>query len=451
MTPTVNDGHETITTGSGRDIIFTGNGDNTVHAGAGNDDVIGGDRIDALHGEAGDDWLVGNRGDDVIDGGAGDDVMFGGTPVGTREDFQLGTSDFVLPPEFESLEAVFPTGYLPAINITPAIFGGQSVDGIANDGRDILSGQSGNDIIVGGSGVDELYGGSGTDYLDAGVGDDRVVQGGAGDDVVRGGSGNDLVHGDQGIDHVLGDDGDDDLFADEGNGADQAGQRLIGGDGRDSLFAYAPAIADLNEFNAQAILVGDQLFGGSGGDFLHGNARMEIFDGGAGNDFIAADEFVGSGYEPHFIAAIGTEADVHGADDTLLGGSGEDQLYGGGGNDLIWGGAVTDYIDGQQGSDIQYGGSGIDLFVLPTTLGSDGHIDPGTDTIDGHFGNAAEGDEPDDNATDILTIDGTTGNDTILLGQIAGQGHVLFNGIEKAFNIIDGNGTPWWSSFASLA
>ena len=35
--------------------------------------------------------------------------------------------------------------------------------------------------------------------------------------------------------------------------------------------------------------------------------------------------------------------------------------------------------------------------------------------FDGHFGNEAEGDVADDNATDILLIEGTQGDDTIRL------------------------------------
>lgn len=46
----------------------------------------------------------------------------------------------------------------------------------------------------------------------------------------------------------------------------------------------------------------------------------------------------------------------------------------------------------------------------------------GADTIDGHYGNAAYGDVPDDNATDILAIDGTSGDDTILIGTITTAG-----------------------------
>ena len=237
-----------------------------------------------------------------------------------------------------------------------------------------------------------------------------------------------MLSGGSGIDQVIGDGGDDILRGDAGDGSSQAGQRLFGGLGRDTLFAFSDTT---NVSNA----AGDQLFGDAGGDFLHGNVRVELFVGGSGNDFITGDEFAGPNYEER------TDADVTGANDVLLGGSGEDQLFGGGGDDEIWGGSGTDYIVGQQGSDLQYGGSGIDLFVLPTSLGSDNHIDPGTDTIDGHFGNSVAGDVPDDNATDILAIDGTTADDQILIGaQAGGQAAVSYNGNIVPVNLlVDGN------------
>ncbi|MCA9125996.1 MAG: DNRLRE domain-containing protein, partial [Planctomycetales bacterium] len=421
---TESDGNDEITTGDGADTIFTGNGDNTVNAGGGNDSVTAGAGIDMLNGQGGNDWLVGMLGDDTVDGGDGNDVMFGGLPTGVWADYQLGTTDFTLPPEFTATEELYPTGYTPAILITPAILGGLSIDGVAGDGRDQLAGGAGNDVLLGGSDVDELRGGLGVDYLDAGAGSDLVVQGGEGDDVIRGGAGNDLINGGTGIDQVYGDAGDDRLFGEAGATGDiQAGQRLYGGEGRDELFAFAPTTTP-TEFS----LVGDQLFGGAGGDFLHGNLRQEILIGGSGNDFIAGDEFAGPAYQSRI------DADINGAADLIQGGSGEDQLFGGGGDDEIWGGSGTDFIDGQNGSDKQYGGSGIDLFVLNASYS-------GIDDTDGHFGNMSQGDVADDNATDILTIDGTTADDTILIGQtVAGQAALLFNGSLLPVNMLSANG-----------
>ncbi|MEQ1825436.1 MAG: LamG-like jellyroll fold domain-containing protein, partial [Pirellula sp.] len=441
LTPSTNDGNDSVTTLSGNDVIYTGNGDNTANAGDGDDDAIGGSGIDLLNGQGGNDFLVGMLGDDTIDGNTGNDVMFGGQPIGTRNNYRFGTGDFTQPLDFAAMNALYPTGYTLPLNITPSIVAGLSVDGVVGDGRDLLIGFDGNDVMFGGSDVDNLNGGNGFDYIDAGAGNDINLDGGADDDVVRGGAGEDVVHGGLGIDQLYGDDGDDHLFGDAGSNTSstgvQAGQRLFGGAGRDTLFAFAPSVANLIAFNSQLTLVGDQLFGGSDGDFLNGNIRQETLIGDAGNDFIAGDIFIGSTYLTHTAAGIGTQADTHGANDLIHGGSGEDQLYGGGGNDTMFGGAGTDLIEGQRGADIQRGGSGIDLFTIRTDEPA------ATDTIDGHFGNDVAGDVADDNATDIAMINGTAGNDTILIGGdsgVATRALVRFNSVNTPVTMRNSSG-----------
>ncbi len=433
---------ETIFGGAGNDTIYGDNFADTVFGEAGDDTIfgLGGDDIldggqdnDTIFGGAGDDWLVGGFGDDELSGGTGSDVLWGGFAEGTTapSDFDGTNSDnFTLPPSFagnDGVEARFPTGYMPP-EITPAVLLGQNAEGRIGDGRDILRGDEETDFLFGGDESDTLLGGAGADYLDAGAGDDVNVHGGLDDDVVRGGSGRDALHGDSGIDQIYGDGGDDNLFGDAGLTMVQAmalgsvamtgsqkGQRLFGGSGRDSLFAFAPSDDPL----AEGLLVGDQLFGGSGGDFLFGNLRQEILLGEGGNDFISGDALAGPRYLDN------TLADLDGADDELRGGSGEDQLLGGGGADVIWGGADTDWIEGQNGPDTLYGGAGIDILVLDTGPTPD-QVDPTTgvrlfdrlgDEIHGHFGNELEGDVFDDNATDILLIEGSQLDDTIRLRQ----------------------------------
>ncbi|MEL6107788.1 MAG: hypothetical protein AAFU85_17320, partial [Planctomycetota bacterium] len=424
LTPFATDGNDSIKTGSGVDFVFTGNGDNTVEAGDGDDDVLGGNGIDDLEGQSGNDWLVGLLGDDTISGGDGNDVIFGGlVPVSqvawTRSELNVtdqskfASIDSQSHPLFvgdlgfgsgvanavHHAEARFPTGYTATLLMTPKIVGGISIAGTALDGRDVLGGGAGNDLLFGGADSDELRGGPDADYLDAGSGTDLIVNGDAGDDVIRGGAGEDVLDGGTGIDQVIGDEGDDELFAGPGDGTNQTGQRLFGGDGRDKLFAFSHTTTV-----TQAI--GDQSFGGRGGDFLYGNVLQETLVGGSGNDFIAGDLYAGGDF-----ANERSNANSTGADDLLLGGGGEDQLFGGGGDDTAWGGAGGDYIDGQGGDDSQYGGTGVDLFILATSVVEQ-------DIIDGHFGDEAPGDVEDDNATDILSISGTNGDDTILIGQL---------------------------------
>ncbi|MEZ6133641.1 MAG: Ig-like domain-containing protein [Pirellulaceae bacterium] len=422
------DGNDVITTLAGTDVIYTGDGDNQVFAGDGNDDVFAGIGIDTIEGQGGNDFLVGDLGDDTIRAGTGDDVAFGGLVIGVRSDYELGTNDFTLPPEFSENEALHPTGYTPALNITPAIVAGLSIDGVEGDGRDVVDGGEGNDVLFGGWDVDELRGGAGVDYVDAGASNDTVVEGNEGDDVVRGGAGHDEVRGGDGVDQVYGDAGDDMVYGETGTAAMQAGQRLYGGAGRDTLYAYGQT--------GETSAVGDQLFGGADEDSLYGSPRQELLNGGSDDDYLGGDELVFNGTD--YVPNPGRE--TTGADDTLFGGSGDDQLYGHAGNDTMWGGGGTDYIVGGKGSDTQYGGAGIDLFVLYTGATARNE----QDAIDGHFGNAAEGDAADDNATDILVIDGTQADEEILIGRQTGaaatEAAVLFDGVAIRVDMLDSDG-----------
>ena len=357
------DGGDSIEAGDGDDTVYAGDGNNTVRGNNGNDDIFAGAGADLLEGQADDDFIFAGLGNDSVTGGLGNDVLGGGLAFATRLTYVVNVNS--------------------------------SRDGDAGDGQDSIFGEDGNDSIYGGADTDSLSGGIGTDFVDAGAGNDVNVSGGDGNDTVRGGAGNDVLHGDNGIDLVFGDGGDDKLFGDAGNGNSQAGQSLFGGDGRDELFAYATSTTT----------VGDQLFGEADGDSLYGNLGADFLVGGTGNDFIQGDGLNGPGYAKNVLAA------TTGGNDTIFGDSGEDQIYGGGGNDLIWGGADSDLIQGQAGANTVFGGGGIDIFTLWTGTGA------GNDKFDGHGGNSVLGDVEDDNATDILMIDGTSGDDVILLSQ----------------------------------
>ncbi len=434
------DGDDVIHAFQGSDWIDAGNGNNTVFAGEGDDRVVAGVGDDWIDGGSGSDWIEAGLGNDKIIGGDGNDVLFGGVAIGTRESFDLANpANFVAPPKFEANEASYPTGYAGADVdgiarfLFPAIITG-SVLGVPGDGRDNIEGGGGVDFLFGGFDVDVLDGGDGPDFVDAGGGSDLKVSGGGGDDIVLGGWGDDAVQGGTGIDQVYGNEGDDVVFGEPAGSSqiDVLGQRLYGGDGRDQLFAFAP--------QAASSIAGEQLFGGAGGDFLRGNRLNEVLVGGSGDDFLHGDILDG----PKFL--VNVRADLEGGDDLLLGNSGEDQLFGGGGDDTIWGGSDTDMIEGQAGADIQYGGSGIDLFFAPTGIGQS---DPAQlDTIDGHFGNSERGDIEEDQATDILVINGTPDDDTIVLSQSSnGQLHVSHPNGNFDVNWIDSDSHPLIEQF----
>jgi Ca2+-binding RTX toxin-like protein/PKD repeat protein len=413
-------GNDNTQGGSGADVILGGLGDDVLSGGDDQDTLDGGQGNDSLFGGEGGDMLIGASGDDLLEGQGGEDLLWGGCAAFTRE-------------------AMFAVGF-EADAVVPRIINGLPVDGEPADGRDTLRGGDDRDWLFGGSDADTLFGDSGADYLDGGAGNDAVA-GGVGDDVVRGGSGDDLLHGNEGIDRLYGDDGDDSLFGDAGTGGVQQGQELWGGAGNDRLYAFAPTTNPAVE----TTLVGDALYGGPGNDWLFGNLRQEILSGDEGDDRLEGDSLAGPSY------LVQTSAATIGANDRLLGGSGEDYLYGGGGDDVLFGGADSDRLEGQQGADSLYGGSGIDVLVLDVAPAYGNNSRP--ETINGHYGNAAAGDVLDDGATDILLIEGDRGgapNDFIRVGQAAtGQLQVEYTGRVQPILVDwrDLDGTPLVEQF----
>ncbi|HSB69073.1 MAG TPA: ELWxxDGT repeat protein [Candidatus Methylomirabilis sp.] len=408
--------------GTGADIIYGDLGPDTLYGGDDNDTIRGLAGIDTIYGEGGNDNIQGNADDDLIVGGAGSDILtgdggsdvvWGGFENITLDKFRLGAgetveSEFDLPPLYEAeghenIDRPIPPRIMPK-----AVYG-LSLDGVATDGADNIRGGEGDDFLLGGGDTDDIDGQGGSDYIDGGAGGD-TVRGGPGDDVVRGGVNNDSVQGGSGLDQLYGDSNDDLLFGDSGGlGGSQLGQRLWGGDGSDYLYAYAPTLIPGDEAGKD----GDEMHGGAGNDWLYGNLRKDVLFGDDDKDYLHGDYLAGPSYAANEYPAL------NGGNDLLYGGWSDDKLYGGGGEDDLWGGGDSDRIEGQDGMDQLHGGSGIDVLVLDAVI-------PGTtefytllggETLRGHDGNLKPGDAPDDNATDIVLINGTNAADTILLSQ----------------------------------
>lgn len=97
---------------------------------------------------------------------------------------------------------------------------------------------------------------------------------------------------------------------------------------------------------------GNDIFGGSGNDELHGGNLTDWIDGGADDDDLYA---------------TGGDGNV------LLGGTGDDNLYGADGSDWLIGGDDEDLLDAGKGDDILDGGAG-DKDVLKGGAGNDVYI-----------------------------------------------------------------------------
>jgi Ca2+-binding RTX toxin-like protein len=211
-----------LTGGEVQQLFDGGELGTTLIGTAGADELIGGSDNEELRGAGGNDTIEGNAGNDELRGGAGTDRLRGG---------------------------------------------------------------QGNDGLVGGRDGDELSGGAGDDALDGKDGTD-LLQGGADDDLLQGGGGNDMLSGAGGNDELLGNKGVDQLDGGAGN------DLLNGGNGKDLLTGGSGS----DIFGIDKISHGvDKIFdfeAGAGGDVLDLSAVLD-FDDGDFNDFVRLSE-VGS-------------------------------------------------------------------------------------------------------------------------------------------------------------
>jgi len=442
---------ETLTGTTGNDLL-SGMGGNDVLIGlAGNDTLDGGD---------GDDVLIGGTGDDTLIGGAGSDtVSYTDAAVGVTVDLSV-------------------TGAQATGDGSDTISGVENLIGSAFD--DSLTGDAGANRLDGGAGNDTLNGADGDDLLRGGLGNNTLI-GGIGNDTatyadalagvtanlslggaqVAGGS-FDILSGVEGLvgstfnDVLTGDTGANTIDAGAGNDYVTGGAGndvLIGGVGIDTLF-YGD-LTDTVQINLASGQVNagrqggiDQVSGfeiaimASGNDLFIGDATDNTVQGGAGDD--------------QLFGAAG--------DDSLYGGSGADQLFGGEGIDLLDGGLGTDFLNGGAGDDryvidnagdriSEFGGSGIDtvLSSISYVLGTDleNLVLTGTAAIDATgndvnnyiIGNAGRNVLAGGAGDDIIAtingnaaikpdagfdrIDGGIGTDTLMLGGVQSDYHVL--------------------------
>ncbi|SEL91847.1 Hemolysin-type calcium-binding repeat-containing protein [Roseivivax marinus] len=291
---------------------------------------------------------------------------------------------------------------------------------IGNDGADWLIGNLGDDVVFAGAGDtdldivqgddgnDELYGGGGGDFID----------GGAGDDTMAGGTGNDVLIGETGafsldfysaFEQVLSgvQDGEPPVTADDFADFSSALQVLqflnFGGTtvGIDDNF--------LNSFN-RADAGDDDIWGGSGKDFILGSIGDDEMGGGSGNDTINGGR----------------------DDDTIYGSTGEDDLTGGDEDDLIFGGDDNDVI----GGDGNIVSVNLVSFIEGETDEDDGNGDDDDDTNDSSS-------RADLLADSILTPDGDGESDSIVFSDYEGDDEIYGGNGDDIIDAHGGSDTIW--------
>ncbi|BAN49815.1 peroxidase family protein [Metapseudomonas resinovorans] len=294
------------------------NPDGTAAVGYNSHEVVAGtDYADWLDAGDGDDTLYGEGGNDVLDGKAGADHIYGGTG-----------NDVIYGGDIED--------FLDGGDGDDIVYAGTSAGAI-----DIVIGGNGNDHLYGEAGIDELYGGAGNDYIDAG-GDTDLVHGGDGSDEIYGGDGPDILFAEAGDDIVSGGSTGDQLFGGEGDDILLPG---IGGapgqgDGDEALGDVGFDIAAFSDVNIQLDAAADLnqqnivAAPGTGVLFQPFNALLANIEGLMGSRFNDARPNAADVANP-LPGLIGD-----GAENWLIGGSGDDVSRGNGGNDLLVGDSI---------------------------------------------------------------------------------------------------------------
>ena len=442
--------------GNGNDTIVAQNGiaaltQLTIDGGAGNDTLRGGDGNDVLLGGSGNDFVDGNIGADTADLGAGNDIFqwdpgdgndlveggsgtdtlqFNGSNAGEAIAIGASGSHAILTrnianitTDLHGMEAIAIRALGSADSILVGDLRGTDVDQVRVD----LAGFDGNDdqaadtVTVALSADNDaltftaptsgtaVVNGLGAQVLveHQGVGDHVVIDGGSGvDSVTASGTAGDDVIG-------LALDGSG-LIAVFGPGqpaidvTNVEQLKVSGGDGNDTITA-GNGIATLTQLTIDGGEGNDTLQGGDGNDTLLGGAGNDFVDGNRGND----------------------TANLGGGDDVFSWDPGD-------GNDVVEGGAGSDTLqlnasNASEHVELAAGGShvvltrdiasitmdlhGMETVNLRALGGTDDlvvHDLKGTDVrqVNIDLGGTAGG---GDGANDVVTLDGTAGNDAIKL------------------------------------
>ncbi len=234
---------------------------------------------------------------------------------------------------------------------------------VANTALIQVFGQAGHDVITlneangalpranlfGGAGNDTLTGGSGADML-FGQGDNDVLLGKGGNDMLFGGVGNDVLTGGDGDDQMFGEAGDDRMIWNPGDDSDL----MEGGAGVDTVEVNGGGGAEVFTATANGTRVRFDRLDPAPFAIDIGTSEKLVVNMNGGDDRFSATG--------NLAALISVTVDGGTGNDTILGGNGADTLIGGDGND---------FVDGQQGADLVLLGAGDDTAQWDPGDGSD--------------------------------------------------------------------------------
>lgn len=227
-----------------------------------------------------------------------------------------------------------------------------------------IDGWTGADKITSGSGADSLWGNSGNDSLYGGSGDDLIVGDwddgvASGIDWMYGGDGNDQLIGGLNVDTFYGGNGDD-LFTI--GDATPGNDGFFGGTGVDSV-----SVRDVFNNGVSTVAFNRLVLNAAAGvEFFAQDDREMRLTGTAGNDLIdlsgvTALTWNGANYDEKIAFDLGT------GNDTFTSGAGQDTVQLSSGFDHVNLGARDDVLtltDGVLTGDVLFGGTGNDTLIL---------------------------------------------------------------------------------------
>ena len=338
------------------DAAINGTGNslaNLITGNAGDNVLNGGDGIDTLIGGLGNDTYVMDSPSDVIQEGGGS----GGI------DLVMASFSFVL------------DNFLRMENLT--LTGTGNINGMGNEGNNVITGNVGNNILWGMGGNDTLIGGLGGDLL-LGSFDSDHLDGGGGVDTMAGSYGNDVYtvdNVDDVVDEVqgIGFDHYDMVYSSVSWTAPLYVEWLVlTGVSAVDATADSNSLAELTGNSAANHLTGGRYLHGMGGDDTLAGGLYANMDGGEGNDTYLVNVNLGQSVSEQTGEGNDTVR-VNG--DWTLGANLENLVLLDGtfgtGNTLdndISGNAYANLLSGETGNDTLRGGDGDDIYTVDSAL-----------------------------------------------------------------------------------
>ncbi|WP_338846902.1 hypothetical protein V8J88_24440 [Massilia sp. W12] len=307
--------------------------------------VLTGDALNnLLKGGAGDDKLYGMGGNDTLMGAAGLDSLFGGQG---DDVYHIQDLDAVTELANEGSDSVLSSiSFTLPVNVENLTLSGtENLQGIGNDGNNLLQGNEGNNLLDGKAGAD-------------------TMQGGLGDDVYLIDNAQDVVQ----------------ESANSGMDALQASVNFSLPEHVENLSLLSGALQGTG--NAANNL----LQGNDGNNLLDGKAGADTMQGGLGDDVYVIDnaqdvvqESANSGMDA-VQASLNFSLPEHVENLSLL--SGALQGTGNAANNLLQGNDGNNLLDGKAGADTMQGGLGDDVYVIDSTQDvAQENSGAGTDTL----------------------------------------------------------------------